>query len=348
MSNGKEMNEELKSVLKEEKKFDDFYKQLRRRDETKGEEKKSYNFLFNSLLILYGVLVLIICLVIYWGNTLYAAVGVHMMSLQFDNLNELQMAECLLDMPEDWKLVFHLEEDCTACANVDSIDVIDNLKKELTKEEFIGKFAYSKRPVLVKGAANHWKAMKSFNLQQLSDFYREANVIESTESEDGWTCQFFPYRTDMRALGELFDKYEIGNLSHTDRTSSSPSEDRWYVGWSNCNHEVGEKFREHYQTPSFIPIDSESSKVDWLFIGTPGYGAPLHLDFVELTSWQAQIKGKKLWTLKPPPECTHICPTHHKLLVEPGDIVVIDTNYWYHKTLILGNEISLTIGTEYD
>lgn len=28
--------------------------------------------------------------------------------------------------------------------------------------------------------------------------------------------------------------------------------------------------------------------------------------------------------------------------------VVLDTNKWYHKTLIVGNEISITIGSEFD
>merc|ERR1712179_208540 len=47
----------------------------------------------------------------------------------------------------------------------------------------------------------------------------------------------------------------------------------------------------------------------WIFIGTPGYGAHLHLDHdLDLPTWQAQVSGSKTWYLKPPPECAGSCP----------------------------------------
>ncbi|KAH9362512.1 hypothetical protein HPB48_015574 [Haemaphysalis longicornis] len=43
------------------------------------------------------------------------------------------------------------------------------------------------------------------------------------------------------------------------------------------------------------------------------------IDHVGKPSWQAQIRGKKLWTLKPVPECYATC---HELrvVVQPGEI----------------------------
>ena len=38
-----------------------------------------------------------------------------------------------------------------------------------------------------------------------------------------------------------------------------------------------------------------SGTKDWFFLGTPGYGAPFHIDEVRHPSWQAQIKGVKIW-----------------------------------------------------
>ena len=64
-------------------------------------------------------------------------------------------------------------------------------------------------------------------------------------------------------------------------------------------------------------------------------------------SWQAQISGIKLWTFKPPAECMFKCSTLH-VDVLPGDVIVFDSNRWYHSTHIKGTEISLTIGSEYD
>ena len=86
---------------------------------------------------------------------------------------------------------------------------------------------------------------------------------------------------------------------------------------------------------------------------------------VELPSWQAQLSGKKTWTLTPPPECEHVCQPFN-VTVNRGDIskpvapisydhayyyalptVVVDTNKWYHQTYIHPGNISITIGSEY-
>ena len=64
----------------------------------------------------------------------------------------------------------------------------------------------------------------------------------------------------------------------------------WYIGWANCDVEAGAILRQYYETPFFLPIDSESGRRDWIFMGTPGFGAPLHLDNVKYPSWQAQVR----------------------------------------------------------
>jgi len=125
--------------------------------------------------------------------------------------------------------------------------------------------------------------------------------------------------------------------------SSTP----WYVGWSNCNGVVASKLRQHYKKPYFIPESLDHAKTDWIFMGVPGYGAHLHIDSVDTMSWQAQIKGRKLWTLQTPPECHSQCSSYMELVVEPGNIVILDTNKWFHSTKILGDEVSIVIGSEY-
>ena len=40
---------------------------------------------------------------------------------------------------------------------------------------------------------------------------------------------------------------------------------------------------------------------------------------VELSSWQAQLSGTKIWTLAPPPECEHVCQSFN-ITVNKGDI----------------------------
>lgn len=46
---------------------------------------------------------------------------------------------------------------------------------------------------------------------------------------------------------------------------------------SNCNPQVMEVLRKHYSRPHFLPADSESSAIDWIFMGWPGRGASIHV-----------------------------------------------------------------------
>ena len=57
--------------------------------------------------------------------------------------------------------------------------------------------------------------------------------------------------------------------------------------------------------------------------------------------------GRKRWTLDPPPECRHECAGPFSVVMEPGDIIVLDTHRWFHATHVLGTSMSITIGAEY-
>ena len=63
----------------------------------------------------------------------------------------------------------------------------------------------------------------------------------------------------------------------------------WYIGWANCDDEAATFLRQFYRRPEFLPDDSESGRRDWFFLGTPGFGAPYHIDNVKYPSWQAQV-----------------------------------------------------------
>ena len=45
----------------------------------------------------------------------------------------------------------------------------------------------------------------------------------------------------------------------------------------------------------------------------------VQIDMVELPSWQAQLRGKKTWTLVPPPECEHVCHSFN-VTMNTGDV----------------------------
>lgn len=46
---------------------------------------------------------------------------------------------------------------------------------------------------------------------------------------------------------------------------------------SNCDPNVRQILRKYYDKPYFIPHDAETGDQDWIFMGGPGPGAPIHV-----------------------------------------------------------------------
>lgn len=205
----------------------------------------------------------------------------------------------------------------------------------LSKEDFLTKYAYTGRPLVVTDAARNWSATERFNFTFFKDLF-EKNKDAYRINED--ECQFFPYRTEFISLEEAM------NMS---KERSEWKEKPWYFGWSNCDPAVREELRTHYQLPYFLPTQSETSEEDWIFMGGPGPGAQIHIDSVGRPSWQAQLSGQKVWTLIPPPECEQVCQSV-TTTIHKGEVFIVDTNQWYHATKILPGDLSITIGAEFD
>lgn len=222
---------------------------------------------------------------------------------------------------------------CDICRETREVTILDNV----TKTGY-DRYAYAGRPVLVKRAIEDWPALRTFSFDFFKELYnRTKGAYDSVREE----CQFFPFKTDFISLEEVF------NMPVSRARQMTSEEVTWYVGWSNCNPDIASVLRKHYARPHFLPDESESSAIDWIFMGYSGQGASMHLDYVQRPSWQAQISGRKRWHLVPPPECESICQPV-EVDVETGDIILVDTNQWYHDTFIYPGEISITIGSEYD
>ncbi|XP_075971250.1 uncharacterized protein LOC142973449 [Anticarsia gemmatalis] len=235
---------------------------------------------------------------------------------------------CLVELPSFSKSVFRPPEDCSMCAGVEGVVRLANT----TAEEF-EQFAYSTTPVIVTDATVGWRALKEFNFNFFANFYSGGKMGKQIND-----CFYFAYKSGLHSLNEVFNMDEArANLS------GKP----WYVGWSTCYDEETRKLRSYYNRPYFLPKTAESDMVDWIFMGGPGQGAHMHVDSVKHMSWQAQVRGHKEWQLAPPPECLYTCKWI-TFTVSPGEILVVDTNRWYHKTNVLPGDISITIGAEYD
>ncbi|GFT18873.1 uncharacterized protein NPIL_605511, partial [Nephila pilipes] len=128
--------------------------------------------------------------------------------------------------------------------------------------EFLNVFAYSTVPVIVTDGTKNWSAMNAFSFEFFRNLYlgNEDDVFWEVERE----CQFFPYQTEFQSLAEV--------LSMNQTRAEKP----WYIGWSNCDTTIGNILRNHYNRPYFLPTLSESTNIDWIFMGKPGYGAHMH------------------------------------------------------------------------
>ncbi|XP_064122537.1 uncharacterized protein LOC135226756 [Macrobrachium nipponense] len=279
-----------------------------------------------SLII--GVVAVILGLILQYE--LHTQHGFTRVWLRWENI-DLHVEQCTIDMPPAVQDLFRPPVDCGMCRDVTHVEKIHSVSPAFFEE----RYAYSGRPVVVTDGQQNWSARNTFSFAFFKSIYSEDSpVLENFER----TCQFFPYQTEFRNLRQVFNMSEARANMHGDP---------WYIGWSNCDSSAANILRRHYERPYFLPQSAESSKTDWIFMGSPGYGAHLHVDHVGNPSWQAQIKGRKLWTLVPPPECYYQC-VPLEVQVNPGEIIVLDTNIWYHKTLIVSEDLSVTIGSEYD
>ncbi|ESO98350.1 hypothetical protein LOTGIDRAFT_114702 [Lottia gigantea] len=243
--------------------------------------------------------------------------------------------ECIVELPGDVQKYFRPPVTCEFCQNVTHIPRVSGI----TPNEFEENYAYSGHPIVVVDATKTWTAMNVYNFKFFQDVHK--NVTEENEGKQRTSCQFFPYKTKFQGLEDVF------NMS-VEKAYMKDGSPPWYIGWKNCDYTVGSILRKHYSRPYFLPVLAESSKTDWIFMGSPGYGAHLHIDNVGNPSWQAQITGNKRWILEPPPECYYTCTPHMEIVVKPGEIMVLDANMWYHQTIIEGDEIAIAIGSEYD
>lgn len=253
----------------------------------------------------------------------------------FDVIEMLHVKEepCLLNVNEIFIEVTRKRTNCSLLC--DGLTEIPRVS-DLSKQEFATKYAYTGRPVVVVDGAKNWSAIERFNFTFFKELFEKNKEAFRVNEEE---CQFFPYRTEFISLEQAL------NMS---KERSEWKAEPWYFGWSNCDPAIREELRTHYQLPYFLPSQSETSEQDWIFMGGPGPGAQIHIDSVDRPSWQAQLSGQKTWTLIPPPECEHICPPKLATTMNKGEVIIVDTNQWYHSTQVLPGELSITIGAEYD
>ena len=203
--------------------------------------------------------------------------------MKYDGLKDLTEVDCAIPIPDLLYPAVRPIDDCSMCLNVKEIKRVQNI----SKEEFLNKYAYSGVPVIITDASQNWTAMSEINFKFLKDLYHKVedmayrkrqakidihenkskspilttfnSIVETDEQREEVekdTCQFFPYKTNFTGLEDLFD------MEEDDERWKKP----WYVGWSNCNSYAADILRQHYSRPYFLPDDSEISRIDSLLV----------------------------------------------------------------------------------
>ena len=109
--------------------------------------------------------------------------------------------------------------DCEFCKGINQFDRVE----QLDPKEFVTKYAYSGRPVIVTDAMVNWTAYEHFSFDFFKKLYkRDSPVLNPPDDTSGKDCQFFPYKTNFHGLLDVFKM---------PRKMAEMKGDPWYVGW---------------------------------------------------------------------------------------------------------------------
>lgn len=105
--------------------------------------------------------------------------------------------------------------DCGVCSNLTKVPVVENT----TVASFLEQYAYSSRPVLMKGAAKGWPAAQLFSYEYFRQLYSQRPEAILRDGDEG---QFFAYSSDVRRLDEFMNMTGDQAAMRTGK---------WYIGW---------------------------------------------------------------------------------------------------------------------
>ena len=106
--------------------------------------------------------------------------------------------------------------DCTFCEGVTYAPRLSNL----TVEEFVERYAYTTRPIIVTDATELWTAKDVFSYEYFKELYVK-NKLSLEADVEGY--QFFGYSSMLETLNDFF------NMSK-ERVQLQGNK-RWYIGW---------------------------------------------------------------------------------------------------------------------
>lgn len=142
--------------------------------------------------------------------------AVLLLSLFYFPLSELlNGSPCLVSQLSPFPELAHPVLNCSFCEGVTGAPRHVNL----SRREFMHKYAYTGRPVVVVEAASSWPAINVFSYDYFKNLYLQTPESIDADKNSG---QFFSYSSNIQNLQDLFD------LSSE---RASMASEKWYIGW---------------------------------------------------------------------------------------------------------------------
>jgi hypothetical protein len=223
---------------------------------------------------------------------------------------------------------------------------------DLSIREFRNEYLYQRKPVVITGAIESWRARSTWSLEYFQTRFPDTSVsIHRLGGE-----RYEPSGVESIALSKFIDTIK----TNTFEQYPYYVRDDWRI------FELHEELLRDYEIPKYF--------FDWfvflpgfmrliyprIFMGPKGAITPLHLDIWGTHAWLAQIVGRKRWILFPKDQqeflynCT-VQPQKPDLerfplyrnakpvecTIGPGDLIFVPGG-WAHEVISLDATISIT------
>ncbi|KAK6643363.1 hypothetical protein RUM43_004868 [Polyplax serrata] len=253
----------------------------------------------------------------------YTASEVHSVNTHFTALGRLLMIKMLPIW--DWTTMFYetclisnpmykgyslQKEDCLTCETLDRVERIS----EVSFNRLLDDYLVRDRPVIVVDAMTYWPVMNThhFYFENITQTY-----LKNEKLMDTVPCVLIsnirPGSNDLLAFLKRLQ---------------SPTLDKWFVHWQNCDINAVKALRKFYQRPYFLSTSVAPAHFNWVLMSSD-YNTKVYKQ-VELDSGLiilAQLRGSTDFKLTPNSPCNGTCPELSGSLHE-GEMLVFTNFMW--------------------
>lgn len=229
--------------------------------------------------------------------------------LPFWDWSSLFYETCLISNPL-YKSYSLKKEDCLTCESLKNVERIS----EVSFHDLLDGYLSRDTPVIIVDAMNFWPVMNTdqFYFENITQAY-----LQNEKLMDTVPCVLISnIRTGSNDLLAFLKRIQ------------SPSTDKWFVHWQNCDINAVKALRKFYQRPYFLSTSVAPAHFNWVLMSSD-YKTNLYKQ-VELDSgliMLAQLRGSISFKLTPHSPCNVTCSDLTGTL-EEGEMLVFTNEIW--------------------